>query len=222
MDQGAFTRRMWQAAAPVYERIIGHPFIVELADGTLDRSRFAYYLAQDTKYIGGFVSVMSAMAARAPTRKDVAMLSRRAGELAAEHELHESLTRDLGLDPDEIASTPTAPTCLAYLNFLRAESQLATFLEALGAMLACPWVYWEVGKHLVSVGSPDPLYQRWIERYGGEVAAVNVPPLLELANRCAATASEAQRVRSIDNFVTGCRYEWMFWDMGYTGEQWPV
>lgn len=216
------TDRMWDAASPVYQQILAHPFITGLTDGTLEKDRFAFYLKQDVKYIDGFVKIIAAMASRAPTRADVAMLSRRAGEVAAEHQLHDSLRDDLDITLDDIAASPTAPTCYAYLNFIRAETRDAPFVEALGAMLACPWIYWEVGKYLMQEGSPDPLYQRWIERYGGEIAAVNVPPLLELADRAGDGATVPEQQRAIDNFMTGCRYEWMFWDMGYTRQHWPV
>lgn len=222
MNTQSLTERMWDAARPVYEQILTHPFIAGLTDGTLGTDRFAFYLTQDVKYIDGFVKIMAAMASRAPTRADVAMLSRRAGEVAAEHQLHDSLRDDLDITLENIQAAPTAPTCHAYLTFLRSEVQLSPFLEALGAMLACPWIYWEVGKHLIDAGSPNPLYQRWIERYGGEIAAVNVPPLLELTDRIALHATTAQQQRAIDNFVIGCRYEWMFWDMGYTKQRWPV
>jgi thiaminase/transcriptional activator TenA len=33
---------------------------------------------------------------------------------------------------------------------------------------------------------------------------------------------EAERRRLSDHFETTSRYEWMFWDMGYRQEAWPV
>lgn len=216
------TEEMWDAARPVFEEILEHPFITELTSGDLDHRRFVHYLVQDIQYIDAFTRILSAVASRAPAREDVAVLGRRAGELAAEHELHEGLSVDLGVSPERVASTRMAPTNVAYVNYLQATAHTGSFLEALAAMLACPWIYWEVGKVLIERGSPDPLYRRWIERYGGEVAAVNVPPLLRVADRVGDEASEAERRRAVDRFVVGCRYEWMFWDMGYREEEWPV
>lgn len=216
------TEEMWDAARPVFEEVLEHPFLAELTSGDLDHGRFVHYLIQDIHYIDAFTRILSAVASRAPAREDVAVLGRRAGELAAEHELHEGLSDDLGVTSDRVASTPMAPTNVAYVNYLQATAHTGSFLEALSAMLACPWIYWEVGKVLIERGSPDPLYQRWIERYGGEVAAVNVPPLLRVADRVGAEASEAERARAVELFVLGCRYEWLFWDMGYREETWPV
>jgi thiaminase/transcriptional activator TenA len=218
----ALTTQLWDAGAPVFERILSHPFLEELAAGTLDRAAFRFYVIQDVHYIREFTRVLGIVAARAPERRDTAMLTRRAGDLAAEHELHESLLADLDVDAAEVARTPMAPTTLTYTSWLLAVAQGGAFPDALAALLACPWIYWEVGKTLVGKGSTDELYGRWIERYGGEVAAVNVPPFLELADRVGADLTPTQRATAVRHFTTGCKLEWMFWDMGYHQRGWPI
>jgi thiaminase/transcriptional activator TenA len=96
------------------------------------------------------------------------------------------------------------------------------FAEALGALLPCYWIYWEVGKALIERGSPDPLYRRWIETYGGEEFAAVVGAVLELTDRLGPGLGERERARVVERFVTTSRYEWMFWDMGYQRQQWPT
>ena len=216
------TQELWSAAAPIYGAILEHPFLTELTTGELPRATFRAYLVQDVHYIGQFARVLGTLAGRAPERRDTAMLTRRAGELAAEHALHEHLMAELGVDEALVAATPLAPTALGYVNFLLATAYGGAYSDALAALLACPWIYWEVGQKLIAEGSPDPLYQDWIERYGGPVAAVNVPPFLELVDRVGAGLSDDARHSAVAHFVTGCRYEWMFWDMAYRREEWPV
>jgi thiaminase/transcriptional activator TenA len=36
------------------------------------------------------------------------------------------------------------------------------------------------------------------------------------------SASEIQQSKMRAHFITTSRFEWMFWDMGHTQEQWPV
>ena len=43
----------WEAARPVYEKILEHPFVRALADGTLSAERFRFYLRQDALYLVG-------------------------------------------------------------------------------------------------------------------------------------------------------------------------
>jgi thiaminase/transcriptional activator TenA len=127
-----------------------------------------------------------------------------------------------GLDADEVAATPIAPTNLAYTSYLLAAAYGGSFAEALGALLPCYWIYWEVGKAPLEQGSPNPLYARWIDTYGGEDFGAVVEEVLALTNRIGAELGDAERERVRAHFVTTSRYEWMFWEMGYRRERWPV
>ena len=60
-----------------------------------------------------------------------------------------------------------APTNVAYTSYLLAVAYSSPFHEVLGPILPCFWIYWEVGKALIERGSPDTLYRRWIDTYGG-------------------------------------------------------
>jgi thiaminase/transcriptional activator TenA len=86
----------------------------------------------------------------------------------------------------------------------------------------CYWIYWEVGKELLARSSPDALYQRWIATYGGEEYVTIVRAVLALADRVGDGLSAAERAKVFGHFATTARCEWMFWDMGYHREQWPI
>ena len=79
-----------------------------------------------------------------------------------------------------------------------------------------------MGKALLAKGSPDPLYRGWIDTYGGEEFAGVVQAVLALTDRIGPELSPADRTRAANHFKTTSRYEWMFWDMGYRRERWPV
>jgi thiaminase/transcriptional activator TenA len=115
-----------------------------------------------------------------------------------------------------------APTNLAYTSYLLAAVHGGSFPEALGAVLPCYWIYWEVGKALLEKGSPDPLYRRWIETYGGEDFAGVVRAVLSLTDEIGPDLSGPEEANVAERFRTTARYEWMFWDMGYRKESWPV
>ena len=46
-----WSEQAWAAAAAVYDKILEHPFVNSLADGTLSCERFSYYIAQDAVYL---------------------------------------------------------------------------------------------------------------------------------------------------------------------------
>jgi thiaminase/transcriptional activator TenA len=223
MGSASLTDELWTAIEGTYSAILEHPFLTGLTDGSLAQEAFRFYVVQDSHYLREFARALSIAAARAPAEDDILMFSRHAaGALEVERSLHGSFFRDFGLSEQEVAGTPTAPTTLAYTSYLLAVVYGGSFAEGLAALLPCYWIYWEVGKALLEKGSPESLYQRWIDTYGGEEFGGVVAEVLELTNRVGVGLSENERERMKSHFITTSRYEWMFWEMGYRQERWPV
>ncbi len=80
----------------------------------------------------------------------------------------------------------------------------------------------EVGRELLKEGSPDALYQMWIDTYGGEEYGEIVTRVLDLTDRIGPDVSASDEAKMTKHFRTTARFEWMFWDMGYRQEAWPV
>ena len=223
LRQLSFTDELWEPAAPVYEAILAHPFLAGLTDGTLPDETFAHYVVQDAHFLREYGRALAGVAVAAPTDTAIALFAGHAVEaIEVERELHDTLLGALGLDPVAAAATPMAPTCRAYTDVLLASALAAPFHEALGAILPCYWIYARVGAELVGRGSPDPRHQRWIDTYAGEEFAATVRAVLELADDLGAELTAAQRAAAAERFAVAARYEWMFWDMGWRGERWPV
>ncbi|MBI2525111.1 MAG: thiaminase II [Candidatus Rokubacteria bacterium] len=219
----AFSNDCWRAIEDVYGAILRHPFLAGLTDGSLPRESFRFYVVQDALYLRDFARALSLAAARAPREDWIIMLDEHAaGALRVERALHEGFFRDFGLSPEAVAATPLAPTNLAYTSYLLAVAHGGPFHEALAALLPCYWIYWEVGRTLERRGSPDPLYTRWIATYASEEFGAVVRAVLEAADITAAQRAPAERETMRRHFVATSRYEWMFWDMGYRRESWPV
>jgi thiaminase/transcriptional activator TenA len=92
----------------------------------------------------------------------------------------------------------------------------------MAALLPCYWIYWEVGKVLEGAGSRDPLYARWIGTYASEEFGAVVRAVLAATDETATGLGPRERHAMRRHFVTTSRYEWMFWEMGYRREAWPV
>jgi thiaminase (transcriptional activator TenA) len=223
MPSPPLTQRLWSSIAGLYGQIVAHPFLAGLADGSLDQERFRFYVVQDALFLRDYARALSVCGARAPTEDDVAMFNQHAAEaIAVERRLHASFLADFGLTPAEVESTPMAPTNQAYTSYLLASVYAGSFAEALAAVLPCYWIYAEVGGHLLERGSPDPLYRRWIDTYGGEEFAAVVQAVRDLTDRVGAGLGDAELARVHQRFITTSRYEWMFWDAAWRQERWPV
>lgn len=214
---------LWSAITPIYARILEHPFVTGLTDGTLPRDAFRFYVVQDAHYLRDYARALSLCSARASAESDILMFARHAaGAIEVERSLHESFFGAFGMSEADVAATPVAPTCRAYTSYLLAVCASGSYAEAVGAVLPCYWIYAEVGRALLERGSPDPVYQQWIDTYGGEEFTAVVAEVIALTDRIGADLGAAERRRVLDHFITTSRYEWMFWDAGWRQEAWPV
>jgi thiaminase/transcriptional activator TenA len=218
-----FTGELWESIADIYQEILVHPFIKGLTDGTLPAESFAFFVVQDGLYLRQYASALAAVASRAAGPDAMRMFARHAADaVAVEQELHSQLLPALGISAAEAAAAEPAPTNLAYTSYLLSTIRGGTYAEGIGAVLPCYWIYWEVGKELVSQGSPDPRYQRWIDTYGGDEFGDVVREVIAEADAVGEDLSQSERTLVRRHFRTTSRYEWMFWDMGYRRESWPV
>ena len=219
----SFTDHLWKTMVPVYDAILRHPFLAGLTDGTLPRDRFRFYAVQDALYLREFARALSLAAARAPEDDWIVMFNEHAaGALRVERGLHEGFFKEFGLSPAQVSATPLAPTNLAYTSYLLAVAYGAPFHEGLAALLPCYWIYWEVGKALERAGSPDPQYARWIATSASTEFGDVVRAVLEVTDHVAERLRPAERDAMHRHVLATTRYEWMFWDMGWSLERWPV
>jgi len=219
----AFSARLWDSIGDIYRAILAHPFITGLADGTLPAESFAFYVVQDALYLQDYARALAAVGSRAPTSPARQMFARHAADaVAAELELHATLLTELGITEADVKRAEQAPTNRGYTSYLLATAHAGSYAEGVSAVLPCYWIYWEVGRELERLSSPDPRYQRWISAYAAPEYGDVVAAVIAEVDRIAAEVSEAERARMIRHFRTTSRYEWMFWEAGFRRESWPV
>jgi thiaminase (transcriptional activator TenA) len=218
-----FTDELWRGAAGIYDAILAHPFLTGLTDGSLPQDAFVFYVVQDALYLHGYAQALAAVGSRAPDGTGIETFSRDAADIiAVERTLHDSLLGDLGIDPASIGAAEPAPTTLAYTSYLLATTFNGSYAEGVGAVLPCYWIYAEVGQHLLERGSPNAHYQQWIDTYGGDEFGDEAREVIAVTDKLAADITPAERARMRGHFRATSRYEWMFWDMGYRQERWPL
>lgn len=223
MANGALTDALWQGVSDIYAEILAHPFLAGLTDGTLPPEKFTFYVIQDALYLRDYARALAVVASRAPDAVQIEMFARHAAEaIAVERTLHDSLLTDLGIDPATADTAEPAPTTLAYTSYLLAAAGGGSYAEGVGAVLPCYWIYWEVGKELQRRGSPDARYQRWIDQYGSDSFGQTVQDVLAVADNFGPGLTPSERQRVHHHLRATSRYEWMFWDMGYRKEKWPI
>ena len=219
----SLTQDLWDSVTDIYDAILAHPFLTGLADGSLPHEKFAFYITQDALYLKEYARALAAVASRAPDPATTSMFAAHAADIiTVEREMHGGLLKDLGIDPAAIETAQPAPANLAYTSYLLATTLSGSFGEGVAAVLPCYWIYWEVGKELLRRGSPDPRYQQWIDMYGSEEFGDVAREVIDVTDELGPGLGAPERDRVHRHFRTTSRYEWMFWDMGYRQQAWPV
>ena len=211
-----WSEQAWESIDPILDEIRRHPFITEMADGTLSPAKFAKYLAQDKLYLANYGREMKALAAMLPDG-ELGDLYRRFAEdsMAAEADLHAELSK-MGY---ELADTEPLPTTSAYTRYTSGIIAGGDLALSMAAMLPCMWVYNEVGKYILSIAKlENNPYRSWIECYSSEMMDDGARHSVEMTDSLADSETEDRRKEMTTAFVKSTRYELMFWDQAYTDE----
>ncbi|GAB4041414.1 thiaminase II [Spirosoma jeollabukense] len=214
-----FTDQLWQQISPIYESILTHGFVSELATGTLPLATFHYYIQQDALYLIDFSRALAQLAVKADTPDAILLLTQLAeNAIRVERVLHETYFSLYDIQPE----TTKMPACFAYTNYMLATTSVQSLAVGTAALLPCFWIYREVGKAIHQQAVSQNPYQAWIDTYAGDAFDVVVTQMLELTNHLAGEASVNERAKMAEAFQQSSRLEWHFWDDAYRLNQWSV
>lgn len=215
----SFSAQLKAEAQPICRRIFAHPFLREIKDGTLPLEKFRYYLTQDYLYLEGFARTVAMALAKAPDAGTLEELSRRV-LTPVERPLHHQLLEVAGISQNYIREVGRSPTNTAYVNHMIVTAALYGLGPTAAALLPCPWTYHDLKDEVGP--SEHPLYSQWTGFYVAGLLQDSVNAWRGFVDVAAAEAGPAEREAMRQAFLTSSRYEYMFWDMAYRMETWPV
>ena len=218
-----FTESLWVSIEDIYGKILKHPFIQRLIDGSLDEEAFRFYVIQDALYLRDYARGLALLGAKAPHDHWLMMFVEHARDvIVVERALHESFFKDWQLRDEDVNSTPMAPINLLYTSYLLRIAYERPFPEIMGCFLPCYWIYWEVGKELEKCGSPRELFRRWIQVYSSEQYGSIVQRVLDVMDQVAQGAGEGDLKLIRNHFVMTSKLEYLFWNMGFHKQAWGI
>ncbi len=202
-----------------------HPFLVEMKEGTLDTGRFIYYLKQDYVYLIDYAKMFAIGSLKSP---DLETMSRFAelfhSTLTVEMELHRQYAERFGVTREQLEQTQPSPTTVAYTKYMLDAAMQGSLAEVVAALLPCMWSYREIGIAFAKFpGALDhPLFREWILMYSSEEFGALTNWSIGLMDRLAEGLPERELARLEEHFVKASKLEYMFWDMAYRQEEWPI
>ena len=118
-NDGKLSQRLHACVQDIWPRYLTHPFVTQMADGTLPAEKFHYYMLQDYLYLKDYVKIFAAIIQKADDFEQIRFLS---GELAntigETFRTHLPYMRRLGVTEERSAArartsttVPTATIC---------------------------------------------------------------------------------------------------------------
>ena len=218
MSGQSVSARLRQAADPIWEQCLHHPFVTGIGDGTLNVEKFRHFMLQDYLYLFDYARVFAVGVVKA---RDPELMRTFSGNVDAilngEMNIHRAYMKRLGITEEQVFSVKPALDNLSYTNYMLSVAHTGGPMEIVASILACSWSYAEIGQALARIpGAADhPFYGEWIRGYASEDYAATNQALMELMDELAAGATEAQIAHLTEIFVNCSRYELGFWDMAW-------
>lgn len=220
----SFSQNLRSQADGIFKAIYEHPFVRGIASGDLKREQLIHYVKQDFEYLNAFMRIYGIAISKCERREDMAVLNEQISfVLNSEIHPHHNFCQVAGVNYDDLQGERLAPTAHHYIRHMMNVAHEGTLGEIMAVLLPCPWTYQEVGQRLLKEVQPEPShpFYDWIHFYGeGAMGITQV--FCDRLDQLASAASEEERKKMTEHFLLSCQLEYMFWDMAYKLEEWPV
>jgi thiaminase/transcriptional activator TenA len=217
-----FSDELLHEGEQIWEAQYDHPFVRELAAGTLDPEAFEWWVRQDYRYLLDYARTFSIAGTKVRDEETMAHLLGVAHRILDEEmDLHREFAAEYGLTPEGLEATTKAPTCVAYTNFLVRTAHEGSVGEIAAAVFPCAQGYLDVAERMADLAEDDHRYTPFIEKYTSEEFREAVAWTRAFVDRCGERfPGEHDAMR--EAFLTSARLEHAFWEMAYEREQWGV
>lgn len=226
MKTKKFTDRLFTNVQPIWEKNHNHPFVQELGMGTLSKETFVYYMKQDYVYLIDYAKLFAVGTVKANDLETMGMFAQILHEtLHVEMDLHRTFAAEFGITREELEATQPTPVNVAYTKYMLQVSQNGSLAEVVACLLPCAWDYWEIGKllrkqygHQIETNP----YAKWIDMYDSEAFGEGAKWLIQLMDELAEGKPERELAKLEEHFQITSKYEYLFWDMNYHKQDWPI
>lgn len=220
----SFSEQLFQENASLWEKILNHPFLGNLGEGSLPPERFRFYLTQDYLFLVDYCRVLALATAKSRDLDTMGgFVKLLHGTLQVEMSIHRRYAARFGLQEGDLSSAERAPATMAYTRHLLAVAYGGNTGEIAAALLPCQWSYWEIaGRLRQRPAATHPLYGDWVNTYGSAEYRDLARWIRNLVDHHAEGLPNRELEPLRAHFLAGCRYEIAFWTMAEHEEAWPI
>ena len=215
------SQRLFEKVKDIWEECNHHPFIQELAKGTLPIEKFRFYMIQDHLYLMQYAKLFALGLVKSKKEEDIrSFASLISSTIDTENAVHRDYLKRLGITREMIDSAKMGLLNESYTNYMLSIGFKDGLAEIAAAVLSCSWSYKFIGDYVKSVPSSgeNQYFAHWIDEYTSEEYNKSNDDIINFINKAAEDYWEEQ-LKYLDEIMINCsRYELMFWDMAYKME----
>ena len=198
------------------EKIIKHPFNVELMNNTLDYEKFKFYLQQDFLYLVDCTRALLIIAAKV---HDIEIMSSLINVARGTFDVRRQYKEHFG-DCDLSDNHKKSRACSAFTDFFMRAAYHSSVAEALSASYPCFNIYQIIPHNMMSEVTPDEVknskYEGWINIYNSKAMNAAIDEFTNVTNKFYKKAGDYEKRRMHEFFKRGLELEILFWDEMYS------
>lgn len=198
------------------EKIIKHPFNVELMNNTLDYEKFKFYLQQDFLYLVDCTRALLIIAAKV---HDIEIMSSLINVARGTFDVRRQYKEHFG-DCDLSDNHKKSRACSAFTDFFMRAAYHSSVAEALSASYPCFNIYQIILHNMMSEVTPDEVknskYEGWINIYNSKAMNAAIDEFTNVTNKFYKKAGDCEKRRMHEFFKRGLELEILFWDEIYS------
>ena len=159
-----FSEELREAHRETWDAAVGHRFVQELFDGTIDNGVMAGYLVQDYRFLDSFLQLLGAAMSTADDLAPRLRLSQFIGEVAGDENTYFLRSFEaLGVS-DELRDTiPDTPACAGFTGLMREAASTRSYAAALGVLVVAEWLYLDWAIKAPEKRPESFVHNEWIE-----------------------------------------------------------
>lgn len=213
------SERILAGSRTIWEDFHDHPFVKGIADGTLSKEKFEYFMIQDYLYLMEYAKVFSIGTAKAADPGVMKAFSLYVDQIMnGELKIHRAYMEQLGITQRQADDAVMAMDNLSYTSYMLRIAYEGGPAEVCAAILPCAVSYEEIACAMVQKDpscAEHPFYGEWIRGYADPAYHEANLALMELTDRTAAGYGDSQIEKLVEIGQRCSHYEGGFWDMSW-------
>lgn len=211
-----FSDTLFAATEDLWKEAMHKPFVVKMADGSLEKRLYANYMLQDYLYLQDYTGILkrTIVLVEDPELRDY--LQRILYETEKETErVHLPAMKKLGITEEEIKNGQKVQVLQEYADYMLLQLDHLGAVAGLVALLQCSWGYAYIAQEMSDRYRqvlPESPYQEWFVAYTDPAYTEANRLWIEAVDRETKEQDPKQAELLCEIFQACAGYENQFWD----------